>query len=137
MHHDPERVAAVRAWLERAAGDLRAGAHLLVADPPLVGDALFHAQQAAEKAMKAFLTWHDVPFRKTHDLGEIGHQCVDVDPGLESLCARAERLTVFAWIFRYPGDAMKPPAREASDALALARDVYDAVLARLPTDVLP
>jgi HEPN domain-containing protein len=29
---------------------------------------VFHAQRAAEKAMKAFLAWHDVPFRKTHNL---------------------------------------------------------------------
>lgn len=137
MRDDPERRAAVKAWSLRAAADLRAGAHLLVADPPLVGDALFHAQQAAEKAMKAFLAWHDVPFRKTHDLGEIGRQCVDVDPALESLFARAERLTVFAWIFRYPVDATEPPAEEAREALAVARDVYDAVLARLPADLPP
>jgi hypothetical protein len=29
----------------------------------LVDDIVFHAQQAAEKCFKAFLTWHQVPFR--------------------------------------------------------------------------
>jgi hypothetical protein len=29
---------------------------------------IFHSQQAA----KAFLTFHDVTFRKTHDLNELG-----------------------------------------------------------------
>ena len=31
---------------------------------PLLGDATFHCQQAVEKALKAFLIWHDRPFRK-------------------------------------------------------------------------
>jgi HEPN domain-containing protein len=84
----------------------------LAAVPPLIGDAAFHCQQAAEKALKAFLTWRDVPFRKTHDLAEIGQQCIAVDRSLEALCRSAEGLTTFAWIFRYPGEpeeAVMPP----------------------------
>lgn len=64
MPHDPIRLADVTAWLARAHTDLRAAAHELTAPPPLTADAVFHAQQAAEKTMKAFLAWHDVPFRQ-------------------------------------------------------------------------
>ncbi len=70
--------------------------------------------------MRVFLTWRGIPFRKTHDFGEISRQCVDVDAALNSLCARAERLSVYAWIFRYPGDLREPPAVEAREALACA-----------------
>jgi HEPN domain-containing protein len=45
----------------------------------LLGDATFHCQQAVEKAMKAFLTWHDRIFRKTHDLVELGGHCVGIE----------------------------------------------------------
>jgi hypothetical protein len=45
---------------------------LLAANPPLLGEVVFHCQQAAEKAMKGFLSWHDSPFGKTHDLALIG-----------------------------------------------------------------
>jgi HEPN domain-containing protein len=62
MPHDPARVEDARTWLVRAASDLGAGAHDLTVEPPFTGDAVFHAQQAAEKSLKAFLTWHDVPF---------------------------------------------------------------------------
>jgi len=31
----------------------------------------FHAQQAAEKYLKAVLSAHDIPFRRTHDLAEL------------------------------------------------------------------
>ena len=75
MPPDPELLAETRGWLARAALDLRAAAHQFLAVPPLIDDVVFHAQQAAEKSFKAFLTWHQVPFRKTHNLEEIGEQC--------------------------------------------------------------
>ena len=120
-----------------AAGDLRGAEVDLGAIPPLPGDAAFHCQQATEKTFKAFLAWHDVPFRKTHDLGEIGQQCAAMEASLDPLCRRAEQLTAFAWIFRYPGDAGEPPAEEIVEALTLAREVHDAVPARLRREVRP
>ena len=45
----PARVADTLAWLEKAAIDLRSGRVDLDADPPILGDALFHCQQAVEK----------------------------------------------------------------------------------------
>lgn len=82
MLHDPALVADTRAWLTKAAMDLRAAEHLIQVVPPLLGNALFHSQQAAEKAWKAFLFWHDVPFRKTHNLRELGEACVALDSSL-------------------------------------------------------
>jgi HEPN domain-containing protein len=137
MAADAPRAADTRGWLRRAAADFRGADVDLAADPPLIGDAVFHCQQAAEKALKAFLAWHDVPFRKTHDLAEIGQQCIALDRSLEPLCRSAEGLTTFAWIFRYPGEPEEPPVEDAVGALALARDVYNAVLSRLPGEVRP
>jgi HEPN domain-containing protein len=137
MLSDHERAMEVRAWLAKAQIDLRIGAHDLAAVPPFTGDAVFHAQQAAEKALKGFLTWHDIPFPKIHDLAVIGRLCAGVDASLEPVCRRAERLTVFAWLFRYPVDMEEPPLQEAEEALALGRAVYAAVLARLPAEVQP
>jgi len=137
MPHDARQVEDTRAWLTKARTDLRAGEGDLALAPPIPEDAMFHAQQAAEKALKAFLTWHDEPFRKTHDLRELGRQCVRIDPGLDAVCSRAEVLTPFAWQFRYPDEPSSPSMQEAGEALALAREVYDAILARLPDDVRP
>ena len=137
MPHDATRVADTQGWLRRAADDMRGAEVDLAATPPLTGDAAFHCQQAAGKALKALLAWHDVPFRKTHDRAEIGQQCAVVHASLEPVCRRAERLTPFAWIFRYPGDVGEPRVAEIVEALALAREVYDAVLARLPAETRP
>jgi HEPN domain-containing protein len=57
--------AETRAWIQKSRSDLRAAEADLAATPPVLDDVAFHAQQAAEKAMKAFLTWHRLTFRKT------------------------------------------------------------------------
>ena len=96
-----------------------------------------NAQQAAEKSLKAFLSWHRVPFRKTHNLIELGEACCRIDPSLDALLRRAAPLTEYAWKFRYPGDPEEATAEEAADALATTREVCDAVVRRLPSDVHP
>ena len=137
MPRDTVRVEEARAWLVKADHDLRGARAVLDADPPLVDLGLFHCQQAVEKTLKGFLLWHNEVFRKTHDLAEIGGQCAAVDPSLEPLCRQAERLTVFATLLRYPGVPQDPPPEEGESALRLAREVYNAVLERLPGEVGP
>jgi HEPN domain-containing protein len=83
MPVDPVLLAETKAWLRKAAYDLRAASHSLTASPPLLDDVVFHCQQAAEKALKGFLMWNNIPFRKTHSLEEIGEQCLDLDSTLQ------------------------------------------------------
>ena len=105
--------------------------------PPLTADIVFHAQQLAEKSLKAFLAWHDQEFRKTHSLVEIGQQCLAIDTTLRALVQRAAVLTEYAWKYRYPGEPTEPDLAEAQEAIALAREVYQAILTRLPTEARP
>ena len=116
---------------------MRAAEFEFEAKPPLLTDIVFHSQQLAEKTMKAFLTWHDVPFRKTHDLAELSQQCIEIDASLEQVSKAVERLTVYAWEFRYPGERVGPPRAEAEMSLGQARALHVAVLSRVPTAVRP
>ncbi len=94
MGHEDARVEDVQAWLRKADLDLRAAAHALSApEAAFSADAVFHAQQAAEKALKAFLAWHDVPFGKTHDLEKLGRHCRALDRTLEAVVNPAVPLT--------------------------------------------
>lgn len=122
-----------RRWFLKAYDDLRAGDLDLSAAPPLVEDAMFHAQQAVEKAVKGFLVWHGQTFRKIHDLREVGGAAVAIDPSFQPLLQQAVRLSPFAGVFRYPTDMGTPTADEAREALALARRVYDAMFVCLPS----
>jgi HEPN domain-containing protein len=137
MPHDPARVSDTRAWLSRAATDLRAAAIDLAADPPLLDDLVFHCQQAVEKSMKSLLTWHDEPFGKTHNLETLGEACLRLDSSLRSLVDRAVPLTEYAWKFRYPGEHEEVTRDEAERALVIATEAFEAVLARVPEDARP
>jgi len=65
---DPAVLAEARAWLHKASEDVRAAEVARAAQPPLRGAAVFHCQQAAEKAIKGFLTLQARLFRKTHSI---------------------------------------------------------------------
>jgi HEPN domain-containing protein len=132
MPPDPARLADTAAWLRKSLNDLRYGQIDLSAAPPAAEDAVFHAQQAVEKALKAFLVWHDVPFPKTHDLGRLGKEAVSLDPSLELLIELVVDLTQYAWVFRYPGEPLELSLEAASDALSRAGRLVEAIRAKLP-----
>jgi HEPN domain-containing protein len=106
----------------------------LAADPPAPEDALYHCQQAAEKALKGFLAWHDQPFPKTHDLGKLGKQAVELDQTLEPLIDEVVEYTKYAWMFRYPGDVEEPSVVEAVTVLHRVRGFVEAMTIRLPQE---
>ena len=127
MPHDPIALEDAYAWLLKAELDLRAARGDLGLVPPLLGDAAFHCQQAAEKALKAVLALHDRPSRKTHDLGELQRAVRETEPSLALVASAAVPLSDYAWEFRYPGDVLDPPAEEVSEALGIASDLVGAV----------
>ena len=133
---DPILLSNTREWLRRTKEDLDAAALVLTVPSPLVRTALFHCQQAVEKAMKAFLTWHDAAFREVHNLEELGESCVRLDSTLASAVTRVTVLTKYAVRFRYPGAPYEPNVEEAQESISLAREFVDTVLARLPEGLL-
>lgn len=126
-----------REWLAKAEDDLRAGDLCMRQRRPLLWIAAYHAQQAAEKALKAFLTWHASPFRKTHNLREVGEPCWTIDASLRPVIERALPLSEFAWKHRYPGEALDPSRDEALEAVKAAQALFSAILERLPVEVRP
>jgi len=130
----PEEVKRilVEQWLAKAAQDLAAAEALLATNPPLLYPACFHAQQVAEKHLKAFLTFHQVEFPKTHSIGELLDLAARIAPELAANLRDAVALTPYGVELSYPGDAPEPDLAEARRALALAKQVGDTVLAQLP-----
>jgi HEPN domain-containing protein len=137
MSPEDARTHLTREWLTKASHDLRGATLASSAQAALWDIAAFHAQQAAEKALKAFLAWHDVPFRRTHNLVELLEECEVIDAAFASLRVPAEFLTRFAVDPRYPGMAAEPNAEIAERAVQQAREVVSFVLARLPEQVRP
>ena len=86
-------------------------------------DLCFHAQQAAEKAIKALLIRHRIQFPYVHDLAVLMLLLEKGTGNLPDSIRRAVRLTRFAVQARYPGTA--PPVGEEKyrEAVELAGEV--------------
>lgn len=95
-------------------------------DRPLYDSGVYHAQQAAEKALKAFLTHVGKPFPKTHELSLLLDLVVQVDPALERFREHCLTLSPYASEFRYPGGEFAPAASDAAEALSLADEMLAA-----------
>ena len=121
-------------WLGKAEQDLRASEALLAAQPPLLYAACFHAQQAAEKYVKALLTWRQVEFPKTHAIEQLLDLMKQADAETASSLVDAAALTPYGVDIRYPGDEPEPDQEQTRRAVELARVVRDTVLNTLPVE---
>jgi HEPN domain-containing protein len=123
-----DKTSHARQWLAKADSDLMASRRLLDGGGPY--DAVcFHAQQAAEKALKAWLAVADAPIPRTHNLEDLQAQCLALPPmeiasGLEAL--DLSDLTSFAVEARYDIEFW-PERVEAETAVAIAARVCAAV----------
>ena len=73
----------VKKWLKKADADLRVSKELLnLNEEPWI--ITFHAQQAIEKYLKAYLVYRQVRFKKTHDILELLNLCINEDKELRS-----------------------------------------------------
>ncbi len=123
----------VEKWLAKALNDLRAAEQLLKAPAPrIVTEAVcFHAQQAVEKLIKAFLTFHEIPFGKTHHLEYLINLASKVEPSFLDLMEDVSKLTPYAVEVRYPDDFYTPTLEEAEEAYKIALSVRDFVRKKL------
>lgn len=137
MPLDPELIAETAGWFQRAHNDLGAGRVDLGPEPPFTGDAAFHAQQAVEKSMKGYLTWHSRIFRKTHNLTELGGMCTELDDSLAPLLRRTALLTDDALEVPLPGRASRSASGGSRGPRSSWRERCTTLLTRLPADVRP
>ena len=85
----------------------------------------FHAQQASEKFLKAYLAYHDVDFPRTHDLDFLLIECQKIDK--EAFQIDFKSLTDFGVSVRYPDDFYIPEEKEALEYRGTAISVKEIV----------
>ena len=107
------------AWVARAEEDFALARTALRRKQPLVSGACFHAQQCAEKYMKALLISKSADFPKTHDLLLLNNLCSTNGILLEIDPKHLNTLTDYAVRTRYPGN--DPTAEDAKEAIELAK----------------
>ena len=119
----PEEVKRdlVRQWLAKADEDLETAKFLFSSESFFFAAICFHCQQAAEKYCKAFLTWYQIEFPKTHDLGLLLGLIASTKPSLAASLTEVAGLNPYGVDMRYPGDAPEITREESEAALRLAK----------------
>jgi len=122
----------VRQWVAKAEQDIKASEALLEAEPPFLYPSCFHAQQAAEKYLKAFLTWHQIEFPKTHAIEQLLDLAKQADAETAASLKDAAVLSPYGVDIRNPGEQPEPNLEETQQAVELARKVRNSVMNALP-----
>ncbi len=75
----------VKLWFMKSDHNLMAIENELNSNNPVTDVICFHAQQASEKYLKAFLIFHQINFPYTHDIGKLINICMEKCPDFLSL----------------------------------------------------
>ena len=128
---DEAKRTTIRRWLARAEHDLLTARDTFSAHPQVTDTVCFHAQQCAEKMLKAMLVYVDFHVQKTHDLQALLATCVGHDPSFRELVEAADMLNSYSVQVRYVENWRDIPAEEAAEAIRHAERVTQFVSGKL------
>lgn len=118
-----------RLWLGKAAEDLAVAELILNSIVAVRWAAGFHAQQAAEKALKAVLVASGIDFPRTHSLERLADLLGDT----AKIFDRSALIDLSPWAVagRYPEDMPDPSAEDAARLVASAHSIVNAASCRI------
>jgi len=127
-----EKIDLVNQWIKKAENDLiTAKSSLNIKPTPPLDTICFHAQQCAEKYLKAYLTYYEIEFEKTHVLEDLIALASQIDTSFIELIQISKKLTPYAVEVRYPL-IEEPTEDEAKEAIEMAVRIKEFVLKKLP-----
>lgn len=89
-------------WFRKAENDLPVIKNNMASAETPIDACCFHAQQAAEKYLKAYLISKKINFPKIHDLKALIILCANINPAFNSIAEPALKLSDYAIALRYP-----------------------------------
>jgi len=115
-------------WLQFAEADLASAEHVLSGQKPCpYWIVAYHAQQCAEKALKAFLISREQEYEYSHDLRLLMDSCEQAGADWVARVRPSEKIMTFSVVAKYPSRIRKVSKADAELAVRLARDVLNAV----------
>ena len=95
----------IEEWLNFAKEDLDTAKTLLNSEYLFNRSICYHCQQSAEKDLKAYIIYLDLPLNKTHNLIKLVDQISELDKEIIHLQKAVEVLTDYIVTARYPDDS--------------------------------
>lgn len=119
--------------MKKADRDLEVAERELKITDPLTDIICFHAQQSAEKYMKAYLIFLDIEFQKTHDVEDLVAVAGKKDPSVLEFKDIGAELSAFAVEARYP-EFEEPSLEDTKNAVEIAKKFKNYIKDRILKD---
>lgn len=121
--HYPKKIPGhPNEWICHAESDIRLARLGIEDESVYLGQICFHAQQAAEKAIKAVLLFRGIDFPLIHDIEELLVLAEQGGVDLPDNISQASKLSPYAVETRYPGSWMEIFDDDVDEALQIAED---------------
>ncbi len=121
-------------WIRKADADILCIRNNVGANEVPWDAVCFHAYQAAERMLQAFLVFRLKKPRRGQDLLVLLDECVAIDDSFVMLKPACERLNALAVEVPYPGGLEEQAEADGLQAAGLAAEVRRAVVAHFPSD---
>ena len=115
-------------WFQKAENDLLTIKNNLAAEITPVDTCCFHAQQAAEKYLKAFLVSRNVGFPKTHDLEVLLNLLIEKNKIFSELFSNINPLQDYSIASLYPDEIDELTIDDAKTAYQNALTIKEFIL---------
>ena len=126
-----------RDWLRRAKSNLARARSGKIKEEILYEDLCSDCQQAAEKAIKAFLISIDKEFPPTHSIARLLEIVSETKTDMPAKIQKAIDLSDYAVKTRYPGESEPVTKKEYEEALTVAETVYNWVFNIMKAKKIP
>lgn len=130
----------VNRWIIKAEHDLKIAKDEIITNEPATDGVCFHAQQCAEKYLKAYLVYNDIEIiktLKTHNIEVLLIACKEVDDSFKYLIEiNAHELTDYSIEARYPDDFYLPSTEESNQAIETAEKVREFILKKIDKKII-
>ena len=118
-------------WLFKAEHDLASSDYLLSSPDSLFDISIYHAQQCAEKSLKAYLAFKEKEIENTHNLKMLVEICALIDIEFNDLYDDCIFLNPYATLYRYPQGDLMPSKDIVVQAISTSQKIFNFVNSKI------
>jgi len=126
-----ELVNEINQWIVKGDHDLGTAKVTYLHIPEYLDTVTFHCQQAVEKYLKAYLLFHSVSFKFTHDLVYLLDLITPKDNDFEMYYDSVSELQGYAVEIRYPNESIYLSNEKVETAILIAKTIRDVVTQKM------
>ena len=131
-----DKIEIVKIWIIKGDHDWGTAQITYLHIPAFRDTIAFHCQQAAEKYLKSYLLFLEIPFNRTHDLTFLLGLISQKDAVAQELYDKAAELKDFSVEIRYPDTIINLSDQDIQRSLLLAKEFREYVLLRMKITIV-